>query len=396
MNRIVVHYHEVALKRGNRSMFVNHLVDNIGATLRGTGVRKVRPLYGRIAVHLRPDADADEIVRRLRCVPGIANFAPAWRAERQVEDIVDVALATIGDRRATSFAIRSKRGDTSFPMSSMELDALVGEAVVRRTGMKVNLRQPELTVNIEIAAREVFVFLNREAGAGGLPVGTAGTVAVLLSGGIDSPVAAYRMIRRGCRTELIHFHGAPYQDRTSRDKTAELAAVLARFQLRSPLHHIAFGEIQRQIVATVPRPFRVVLYRRMMMRIADALSHEIGAKALVTGESLGQVASQTLENMTVVGQVATLPLLRPLIGMDKSEIMDQAQKIGTFEISIQPDQDCCQLFIPKQPATRMTIAQAEDAEASLDIPAMIEQALASRESSEALFPAPPAREATAS
>ncbi|HYD49789.1 MAG TPA: tRNA uracil 4-sulfurtransferase ThiI [Terriglobales bacterium] len=390
MNRIVVHYHEVALKRGNRSLFVNQLVENIAVTLRGTGVKRVKPLFGRIAVHLRPDADHPEIVHRLRRVAGIANFSAAWRAERHLDDIIAVALGAIGERRGASFAVRAKRGDKSFPMGSMELASLVGEAIGNRTGMKVNLRQPEIAVHIEVAAREVFVFLAREAGLGGLPVGTGGQVLVLLSGGIDSPVAAFRLIRRGCRAELLHFHGAPYQDRTSREKSVELAKVLTQYQMTTRLHQIAFGEIQRQIVAAVPRPYRVVLYRRMMMRIADALAAQTGAQALVTGESLGQVASQTIENMTVVGQATGLPLFRPLIGMDKAEITREAQQIGTYEISIQPDQDCCQLFVPKQPATRMTPVQAEAAEHELDIAAMIEQAMATRELTEFAFPESPA------
>jgi len=271
--------------------------------------------------------------------------------------------------------VRTKRADKSFPLPSPEISRVVGTAVQARTHAAVDLNDPELTINIEVVSHEAFVALERLPGPGGLPVGTSGTVLALLSGGIDSPVAAYRMMRRGCRVEFVHFHGAPYQDRTSREKATELVRLLTRCQLTSRLHLVTFGDIQRQIVAQVRRPYRVVLYRRMMMRIAETLAGSIGAAALVTGESLGQVASQTLANLIVTTEAAALLVLRPLIGMDKAEISAQAQHIGTFEISIQPDQDCCQLFVPRHPATRMTLAQAREAEQVLDIAAMVRVAV---------------------
>ena len=192
-------------------------------------------------------------------------------------------------------------------------------------------------------------------------------MAALISGGFDSPVAAYRMMQRGCRIIFVHFHSAPYQDKTSQEKVRELIAKLTRHQFQSRLTMVPFGEIQRQIVAAVARPLRVVLYRRMMLRIAEAIARQGKARALVTGESLGQVASQTLENMSVIQQAATLPILRPLVGMDKQEIIDQARRIGTFEISSVPDQDCCQLFVPKHPATKARFDEVADAETHFDV-----------------------------
>lgn len=387
MNRIVVHYHEIALKRGNRPAFIRRLVENIGATLRGTGVKRIRSLPGRVVVHLKPDADHAEIRARMSRVCGIANFALAWRTEPIIDDIIEAAFTAIGDKEFGSFAVRCKRSDKGFPMTSMDVDRVVGAAIVEKTGKRVNLTRPDLSVRIEILSRETFVSVDRIAGVGGLPAGISGRLVGLLSGGIDSPVAAWRMIRRGAQVELVHFHGAPYQDRTSREKAAELAQILAQFQLRSRLHMVAFGEIQSRIVAAVPRPYRVVLYRRMMMRIAAAIAEQVDASALVTGESLGQVASQTLENMIVVEDAAPIPILRPLVGMDKLEITDQARQIGTFETSIQPDQDCCQLFVPEHPATRMKVAEAHRAESVLDIPAFIAQALRETEILEFTFPA---------
>jgi tRNA uracil 4-sulfurtransferase len=394
MNRIVVHYHEVALKRGNRPAFVRQLVENIGRTLRGTGVKRVRSVPGRIIINLTPQADWPEIRRRLQWVCGIANYALSWRTERNIDDIAAKAVEVVDGRSFASFAVRTKRADKGFPLPSPEISRIVGTAVKAHCGARVDLEHPELTVLIEVLPREAFVGLERLPGPGGLPVGMSGSVLALISGGIDSPVAAFRMMRRGCLVEFVHFHGAPYQDRTSRDKVTELVRLLTRHQLRSRLHLVTFGEIQRQIVAQVRRPFRVVLYRRMMMRIAEALASAAGAAALVTGESLGQVASQTLANLIVTGAATTLPLLRPLIGMDKAEISAQAQQLGTFEISIQPDQDCCQLFVPPHPATRMTVDEAADAEAALDIPSLIQQALQTATVLEFTFPELPGAAAT--
>ena len=390
MNRVVVRYHEVALKRGNRRAFVDQLVNNIGGALRGTGVKRVRCAPGRIVVHLKPEADWTEINRRLQWVCGIANYSLAFRTRRNINDITKTALAAIDGRRFASFAVRTRRADKGYPLQSPEISRLVGRAIQEHSGARVDLDQPELPVHIEVLPRETFVSLDRLPGPGGLPVGSSGTVVALLSGGIDSPVAAYRMLRRGCRVEFVHFHGAPYQSRASRDKAAELAQLLTRYQLHSRLHLVAFGDIQRQIVAAVRRPVRVVLYRRMMLRIAEAIAAAVDGGALVTGESLGQVASQTLANMVVVADATPLCMLRPLVGMDKLEIIRDAEAIGTYEISIQPDEDCCQLFTPQHPAIRMTVAEAHDAEQALDIPALVRQAMADTVVEDFWFPDRPA------
>jgi thiamine biosynthesis protein ThiI len=208
----------------------------------------------------------------------------------------------------------------------------------------------------------------------------------LISGGIDSPVAAYRMMQRGCRLIFVHFHSAPYLDKTSQEKARQLVALLTRHQFQSRLYMVPFGEIQRQIVAAVNRPLRVVLYRRMMLRIAEALARKERAKALATGESLGQVASQTLENMAVIQQAARLPILRPLVGMDKQEIIDQARRIGTFEISSIPDQDCCQLFVPRHPATKSTLREVEEDESRFDVTALVKSGIDGAAAEELTFP----------
>jgi thiamine biosynthesis protein ThiI len=386
VNRVVIHYHEIALKGRNRPVFVRQLLDNVKGALAGIPFQRVRAAPGRLVLHLKPTSDWNEIGRRLGWVFGIANYSLALRSRRSLEAMTATALQAVDGMHCASFAVRTKRADKGFPMPSPEISRVLGRALQDKLRCPVDLSRPDLVINVEVLPREAFISVDRRRGLGGLPVGSSGKAVALLSGGIDSPVAAWRMMGRGCRLDLIHFHGGPYQDRTSREKVAELAQVLTRYQLRSRLHLVAFGELQRQIVAAVRRPFRVVLYRRLMLRIAEAIAAQVEARAIVTGESLGQVASQTLANLTVVEHAATLPLLRPLIGMDKAEIRAQAEAIGTYDISIQPDQDCCQLFVPRQPATQMRIDDALEAEAVLDIPAMVQHGCAQTETREFVFP----------
>ena len=233
---------------------------------------------------------------------------------------------------------------------------------------------------------QAFYFFGKEPGAGGLPTGTGGRVACLLSGGIDSPVAAYRMMRRGCSVLLVHFHSYPILSRASQEKVREIAALLTKHQLRSRLLLVPFGELQQQVVLAVPPELRVVIYRRLMMRIAEQLARRWRARALVTGEAIGQVASQTLENMTAIAEATTMEVLRPLVGMDKDEIIAQAERLGTYPISIIPDQDCCQLFTPRHPATRASLADVAAAENALPISDMVATAVAAAGVEEFRFP----------
>jgi thiamine biosynthesis protein ThiI len=261
--------------------------------------------------------------------------------------------------------------------------------VVERTGARVDLHHGELEIHVEVMPAETFVYADRMEGPGGLPVGASGTVAALLSGGIDSPVAAWRLMRRGCRVLFVHFHSYPILSRASQEKVREIAALLTRHQLRSRLMLVPFGELQQQVVLGVPPELRVVIYRRLMFRIAERLARRGRAQALVTGEVVGQVASQTLENMTAIAQATTLEILRPLVGMDKDEIIAQAAKIGTYPISIIPDQDCCTLFTPKHPATRVRLAAVEQAELALPIDQMVASAEAATVVEDFKFPPTP-------
>src|ERR671925_199592 len=372
---VLVHYHEIALKGKNRPMFMRRLAENLRMATHGLGVKEVRQLTGRLVLTLSRDAAVEDIHQRVARVPGVANFALAYRTPLQLEVLKPAIVEALAGRTLRSFRVHTKRGYKAFPLTSPDINRDVGHYLQRQLGAAVDLERAELTVSIEILPHEALFFFDREAGPGGLPVGVSGTVACLLSGGIDSPVAAYRMLKRGCTVVFLHFHSYPILSRVSQEKARDLVTLLTRYQFASKLMLIPFAPIQQQIVAEVAAPYRVVLYRRCMVRIADALARLVDAKALVTGESVGQVASQTLENLAAVDEVASLPMFRPLIGMDKQEIVAQAIALGTYDISIIPDQDCCTLFVPPHPVVRADHQVLARIEANLDMQALIRQGL---------------------
>jgi thiamine biosynthesis protein ThiI len=372
---VLVHYHEIALKGKNRPMFTRRLAENLRMATHGLGVKEVRQLTGRLVLMLSRDAAVEDIRQRVARVPGVANFALAYRTPLQLEVLKPVIVQALAGRMLRSFRVHTKRGYKAFPLTSPDINRDVGHYLQMQLGAAVDLERPELTVSIEILPHEALFFFAREAGPGGLPVGVSGTVACLLSGGIDSPVAAYRLLKRGCTVVFVHFHSYPILSRVSQEKVRDLVMLLTRYQFASRLILIAFAPIQQQIVAEVPAPYRVILYRRVMVRMAAALADLVGARALVTGDSLGQVASQTLENLAVIDEVSKLPILRPLIGMDKQEIVTQAQALGTYDISIVPDQDCCTLFVPRNPAVRADSQAIAALEAQLDMHMLVQQGL---------------------
>jgi thiamine biosynthesis protein ThiI len=386
MNSIVVHYKELALKGRNRPWFVNILVRNLKVALSGLDIVQIRSLMGRIEVELGPGAAWSEARDRVRHVFGIANFSYAGRGPHEFDALADAILRDLGDRHPASFRVRARRSDKRFPLTSPQIEREVGGRIKDRTGWHVDLDEAELSIHLEMLPEHAFYFFGKEPGAGGLPTGTGGRVACLLSGGIDSPVAAYRMMRRGCSVLLIHFHSYPILSRASIEKVREIAALLTHHQLRSRLVLVPFGELQQQVVLGTTPELRVVIYRRLMLRIAERLARNWRARALVTGEVIGQVASQTLENMTAISAATTLDVLRPLVGMDKDEIAAQADRIGTLPISNIPDQDCCQLFTPRHPATRARLPQVEAAESVLPIGTMVESAVRAASVEDFRFP----------
>ena len=392
MRCAIIHYHELALKGRNRPFFEQRLARNIRSAVRDVGGKQVDTLQGRIRVILQPDASWPLVRERLARVFGIANFSLAQSApfDDDTTRLLDPLKSAIGeaiqDVAFATFRVSAKRSDKRLPMTSMDVEREIGAHVCQLTGKAVDLRQPDVTIHIETLIKDAYYFLHREEGPGGLPIGTSGMVACLLSGGIDSPVAAYRLMKRGCPAVFIHFHGRPYVSRASEEKVRELAELLTRYQSNSRLYLVPFGDIQRQIVLGAPSAFRIVLYRRMMIRIAEELARRERCWALVTGDSLGQVASQTAENISVVEEASGLPILRPLIGMDKLEITQQAQKIGTFQTSIEPDEDCCRLFVPPHPSTRTELDHIHKIERGFDLIALVKQGLDKVELADLTFP----------
>jgi len=376
MKSVIVHYQEIALKGKNRPWFVARLVRNIRQALGDLDVRDVRALMGRIEVVLGPAADWSVIKERLGRVFGIANFARAGRAPLDVEAIAQAILDDLDADDPPSFRLSARRADKRFALTSPEIEREVGGRIKEARGWHVDLGNPALTIHVEALTDQAFYYFGKERGAGGLPVGASGRVVCLLSGGIDSPVAAWRMMRRGCRVLFVHFHSYPILSRASQEKVRELAALLTRFQFNSTLFLVPFGEIQQRVVLAIAPPLRVVIYRRLMMRIAEAIAREHRGRALTTGEVVGQVASQTLENMTAINEVVSMPVLRPLVGMDKEEITAEAQRLGTYPISIIPDQDCCTLFTPRHPATKARLSDVAVAESRLPVAEMVAEATA--------------------
>ena len=375
MNSVVVHYKELALKGRNRPWFIQLLVRNLREALAGLDIVAVRSVMGRIEIELGEDALWPDIRDRVGHVFGIANFSHAGRGPHDFGELASIILKDLGDRQASSFRVSARRSDKRFPFTSPQIEREVGGLIKEAKGWLVDLKHPALTIHIEMLPGYAFYFFGKEPGAGGLPTGTGGRLACLLSGGIDSPVAAFRMMRRGCAVLLIHFHSYPILSRASQEKVREIAALLTTYQHRSRLILVPFGELQQQVVLGVPPELRVVIYRRLMLRIAEQLAGKWHARALVTGEVVGQVASQTLENMTVIADATQYEILRPLVGMDKDEITAEAERLGTLPISNIPDQDCCQLFTPRHPATRATREQVARAEAALPIDDMVRAAV---------------------
>ena len=367
----LVHYHELGLKRGNRPLFLRHLARNLRRATSDLAPLGLRQVSGRLLLDLENHPDPVAVRERVRRVCGVASVALADRVASTVEAMKASIAWLIEGRSFASFRITARRAFKTYPMTSVELNRELGAFVLERAATRVDLRHPELEIHVEVMPAETFVYVDPVGGPGGLPVGASGTVAALLSGGIDSPVAAWRMMKRGCRVVFVHFHSVPYLPPTSQAKARALVGLLTQWQYDSKLVLVPFAEIQREVVLSVPPPARVVVYRRLMVRIAETLARKHGAVALTTGESLGQVASQTLSNIARIDEVAAMPILRPLIGMDKLEITEEARRLGTFEISIEPDADCCTLFVPKHPATRMSEHEVGAVEARLEIPRLV-------------------------
>lgn len=373
------HYGELTLRGRNRPRFESRLVDVLSARLLPIGAHSVRRLPGRFFIEFAAEHPWNRVKDVAQKVFGLSNAYGVYRVGPELDQVRALLPSVLQGRAFGSFAVRCRRGEKQFPYSSQQVGEIIGREIQERTGARVDLDHPEFTLWIEIMSRHIFVGGDRVEGPRGLPLGMSGTVAVLLSGGIDSPVAAWRMMRRGCETVALHFHSAPFTNAASQEKVVALARTLAAWHGPLRLGMIPFAPLQQQIVLHAPAELRIILYRRLMLRIAEALAHEVRATALVTGDALGQVASQTLSNLSTIEAAVTLPVLRPLVGMDKEEITATARRIGTYETSIEPHQDCCNFLEPRHPATSSRLVTVERAERTLDLPALVRQGVAAVE-----------------
>ena len=376
---ILVKLGEIVLKGLNRRSFEQKLINNIRRRLAPIGAFKVYCLQSTIYVEAGEDsADMDAAFEALKQVFGIVKLSRAAACEKNKEAIVRLAKEYLREdmERAKSFKVESKRSDKSFPMSSIELSQYVGgELAEAYPDTAVDVHSPELTVHIEVRDLAAYVHAAPVQGAGGMPVGSNGVAVSLLSGGIDSPVSSYMIAKRGVRLIPVHFFSFPYTSQQAKDKVIELGKILTAYCGRMTLEVVPFTHIQEEIRDKCPEEYFTLIMRRFMMRIARRIALSNGAAAIVTGENLGQVASQTMEAMASTQAVIDLPVLQPLIGLDKEEIVGIARKIGTFETSILPYEDCCTVFTPRHPRTRPRLKEVAEAESALDIEGLVEEAL---------------------
>ena len=372
---ILIHYDEIGLKGKNRPLFIERLSKRIERAASLFCEAKVKKRTGRLVLETSGLKAPDDLIEALGKVFGLAYFARAQCVPLDLDAAANTALEMIAPLKTQSFRVRTRKSFPTTPVSTREWDRAIGARIQARRHLPVDLEHPGLTVHVEVIPREAWVYAEKIRGPGGLPVGSVGRVAALLSGGIDSPLAAWRIMKRGCEVVFIHFHGAPYLSRASADKAEDLAHVLNGYQSGSRLYMVPFGNLQKEIVLATKPEYRVVLYRRFMMRIGEHIAGLENARALVTGESLGQVASQTLQNLAAIEEAVRMPILRPLIGMDKDEIIDGAKRLGTFDISIEPDQDCCSLFVPKHPAIRSHAGHLRGLESRLPVQEMIDKVI---------------------
>ncbi len=377
----LVHYHEVGLKGKNRSVFENQLVANLRHAVRGMPVEGVRRISGRILVPVADDAALPAVVGALRQVPGVARVSTAIRCERDPEAYAAAAVRVLGEAgEFESFKVHAHKAHTDYPVHTLDINREVGAVLCEAFPDKaVRMHHPDVTVYVLVVEGFAYVYAASVPGVGGLPVGTAGKVVSLLSSGIDSPVASWQIGKRGAVVVGLHFSGRPMTADTSEWLTRDICDALAPAGVIGRLYVVPFGECQREISLKAPQNLRVIMYRRLMFRVAEELARIEGAKALVTGESVGQVASQTLDNMAATNDAVTIPILRPLSGTDKKDIIEVAESLGTFEISSQTAPDCCTLFMPRRPETHARIDEVRAGWDTFDHERMVEDLLASIE-----------------
>lgn len=383
-NILIVRCGEVALKGMNKPYFERMLVDRIRRNLKAFKGVDIKRQEGLIFVRAEKDLDIDAIIKETAKVFGVASISKAVEAEPNLDAIgeaaVEYMMNLIETRGVETFKVEAKRADKNFPIKSPEIGRIIGAKVlVGCKVLKVNVHEPDVLLHVDVRHDKAYIYEGKVNGFGGLPLGTNGKGMVLLSGGIDSPVAAWMMAKRGMMIEAVHFHSYPYTSPRAQEKVEDLAKILATYVGKFKMHTINLLPIQEQIVMNCPEEETTILVRRFMMRIAEKIAEKNDCMMLITGENLGQVASQTAESLVVTDASVSKPVMRPLIAMDKTEIMDKAKEIGTYEKSIEPYEDCCTVFLPKHPTTKPKLEKILESESKLDCEALIEAAVASAE-----------------
>jgi len=376
---VLIRYGELTTKGKNRKDFITRLFKNVKYALRDYDDLVYTKTYDRIYVKLT-DQQPEEITKRLQRVFGISSFSFTEKVSNDIEVIKDRCLQIAKDSDKKTFKVITKRHDKSYPMHSDDVNRAVAGEILHNTELKVDVHEPELAIRIEIHEQDAYITSEKIPGAGGYPAGINGKVLLMLSGGIDSPVAAYQLMKRGLKVEAVHFASPPYTSENAKNKVLDLARMVAEYQGHMKVHIINFTDMQLEIYKTAGDPYAVTLMRRMMFREAEQVALNNGCLALGTGESVGQVASQTLESMNVINQVITMPVLRPLVCYDKVEIIDLARKIGTYETSILPFEDCCTIFDSKNPVTKPTLKKCEYYESRFDWQSLMKKAVDETES----------------
>ena len=377
----LVHYHEIGLKGKNRSTFENQLVTNLHRALRPFDVTNVARVSGHIVVEVSDRFATEELAAAIRRVPGVARVSLAYKCGLDEDEYCAAAVRALGEAEPFStFKVHARRSSTNYERHTLEMNQLVGSVLCEAfPEKKVDVHHPDVTVIVHVVQGSTYVYASSAPGVGGLPVGTAGKVVTLLSSGFDSPVATWMVGRRGATCVPVHFSGRPMTADTSEWLCQDIVDALAPAGLIGRMYVVPFGERQREISLAVPQSLRIIMYRRIMLQVSERIARLEGAKALVTGESLGQVASQTLDNIAAVNEAVTMPVLRPLIGSDKQEIIARSQQIGTYDISCQTAPDCCTLFMPRRPETHARLAQVLEAWESFDHETMVEDLVANVE-----------------
>ena len=380
--KILVRYGELSTKGKNRKQFISHLRNNIRFSFVDLPNIKIQAERDRMFLTSSDDSEIDALIKRLPKIFGIQSFSPVASCSKDLDDIHATALNIMEslDSQDKTFRVTVKRSDKFFPLDTYELQSVVASNVLRQyPTLKVQMKKPEIDLRIEVLNDAVYMMAQVIPGAGGMPLGSNGRSLLMLSGGIDSPVAGYMLLKRGVRLDAIHFHSPPFTSERSKEKVMDLANQLSHFGATVRLHVIPFTDIQQSIQAQIPENVSMTTTRRLMMKIADLVREEIGALGIVTGESLGQVASQTLESLTAINAVTSTPIFRPLISMDKLDIIDIAREIGTYETSILPYEDCCTIFTPSCPKTKPKLEKVEYYESFKDFDELVTEAVQNRE-----------------